>query len=59
VDGQCQRYPEIATIALKYLSAPVSSVASEWEFKVARDLANGSRTQLKPDNKEKLLFFET
>jgi len=58
VDGQCQRYPEIATIAVKYLSAPVSSVASEWEFKVARDLANGSRTRLKPDNAEKLLFLK-
>jgi len=56
--GQCQRYPEIATIALKYLSAPVSSVASEREFKVARDLANGSRTRLKPDNVEKLLFLK-
>ena len=49
--GQCQRCPEIATIALKYLSAPVSSVASEREFKVARDLANGSRTRSKPNLK--------
>jgi len=56
--GQCQKCPEIATIALKYLSAPVSSVASEREFKVARDLANGSRTRLKPDNVEKLLFLK-
>jgi len=56
--GQCQRYPQIATITLKYLSAPVSSVASEREFKVAIDLANGSRTRLKPDNVEKLLFLK-
>jgi len=32
----------------------VSSVASEKEFKVAR--ANASRTRLKPDNVEKVLF---
>jgi len=34
--GQCHRYPEIATLALKYLSTPVISVTSELEFKVAR-----------------------
>jgi len=56
--GQCQRYPEIVTIALKHLSAPVSSVASEREFKVTRDLTNGSRTRLKPDNVEELLFLK-
>jgi len=37
----------------KYLSTPVSSVTSEREFEVARDLANVSRTRLKPDNVEK------
>ena len=55
--GQCQRYPEIATMALKYLSAPVSSVASEREFKVAREAGNGSGPRLKPDV-EKLLFLK-
>ena len=54
--GQCQRYPDIAAIAWKYLSTPVSSVASEREFKVAR--ANGSRTLLKSDNVEKVLFLK-
>jgi len=34
----------------------VSSIASEKEFKVAS--ANGSRTRLKPDNEEKVLFLK-
>ena len=53
--GQCQRYPEIATIALKYLSAPVSSVASERELKWQE---TWRRTRLKPDNVKKLLFLK-
>jgi len=56
--GQCQRYPENATIALKYLSASVSSVASAGVFKVAIHLTNGSRTRLKPDNVKKSLFLK-
>ena len=47
---QCQVFPQLAEIALQYLSASISSVASEREFKVARDLANGNRTRLKPAN---------
>ena len=37
------RYPELANLAIRYLLPPVSSVSSEREFKVARDIANGNR----------------
>ena len=37
------RYSELATLANRYLTPPISSVASEHEFKVVRDIANGNR----------------
>lgn len=33
-------------------------MASEREFKVARDLANGARTRLKPSSVQRLLFLK-
>uniref|UniRef100_A0A915KGE7 HAT C-terminal dimerisation domain-containing protein n=1 Tax=Romanomermis culicivorax TaxID=13658 RepID=A0A915KGE7_ROMCU len=50
------RFCEI--IARKFLAAPLSSVASEREFKGARNLANGIRTGLLPKNLQKLLFLK-
>ena len=51
-------YPELATLVNRYLTSPISSVASEREFKVARDIANGNRVQLRPQNVQKLLFLK-
>lgn len=48
----------IFKLAMRYLSAPISSVASEREFKSARDIANGDRVRLLPKNVEKLLFLK-
>ena len=52
------RYPELATIANRYLTPPISSVASEREFKVGRDIANGNTVRLRPQNVQKLLFLK-
>jgi len=51
------RFPEMARLALKFLSAPLSSVASEREFKIARDLTNGNRNRLRSRNVQRLLFL--
>ena len=52
------RYPELATLANRYLTTPISSVASEREFKVARDIGNGNRVRFRPQNMQKLLFLK-
>ena len=52
------RYPELANLAIRYLSPPVSSVSSEREFKVTRDIANGNRVRLRPQNVQKFLFLK-
>jgi len=41
---------------LKFLSAPISSVASEREFKIARNLTNGNRNRLRQRTVQRLLF---
>ena len=43
---------------LIFLLSPVSSVSSEREFKVARDIANVNRVRLRPQNVQKLLFLK-
>ena len=52
------RYPKLANLAIRYLSPPASSVSSERKFKVARDIANGNRVRLRPQNVQKLLFLK-
>ena len=42
----------------KFLSAPISSVASEREFKIAHDLTNGNRNRLRLRNVQRLLFLK-
>ena len=51
------RYPELTTLANRYLTPPITSVACEREFKVARDIANGNRVRLRPQNVQKLFFW--
>lgn len=50
--------PILAKFAKKFLSAPMGSVASEREFKVASDITGGDRTRLLPENAEMLLFLK-
>lgn len=45
-------------VALQYLSAPISSVASEREFKSARNISHGPRSHLLPENLRRLLFLK-
>ena len=52
-----KKYPTLASLARKYLSAPLGSIASEREFKVAKRVVHG-RQNLKPGNVEKLLFLK-
>ena len=52
------RYPELLTLANRYLTPPISSVASEREFKVARDIANGNTVRLRPQNVQKLVILK-
>ena len=48
--------PPIVTIALQYLIAPATSVASERMFSKAGDILDKKRSTLKPKRIEKILF---
>lgn len=50
--------PVLAKLGKKFLSAPMGSVASEREFKVASGITGGDRINLLPENAEKLLFLK-
>ena len=43
---------------LIFLLSAVSSVSSEREFKVTRNITNGNRVRLRPQNVQKLLFLK-
>ena len=51
------KYPHLADLARKYLSAPMASIASEREFKIAKRVTT-NRYNLKPGNVEQLLFLK-
>lgn len=53
--GNQTRYPILCTLARRYLSAPLGSVASERCFKVAKLIVK-DRVRLKAENVEMLLF---
>ena len=52
-----KKFPRLATLARRFLSAPMGSVASEREFKIAKRVTT-NRGTLKPGNVEKLLFMK-
>jgi len=44
-------------VAKQFLAAPLSSVASEREFKVGKRVITDTRNRLLPENAEKLIWF--
>ncbi|CAI5670007.1 unnamed protein product [Oreochromis niloticus] len=52
------RFPTLAKVARKYLSAPCSSVESERLFTSVSHIIDENRNRLTADNAEKLLYFK-
>ena len=52
------RFPELALLVRKYLSAPASSVPSEQLFSKAGLVYDPQRSRLDPTRAEKLLFIK-
>ena len=52
-----EKFPILCNLAKCFLSAPLGSIASEREFKIAKRVTTG-RFNLKPVNVQKLLFFK-
>ena len=50
-------YPLLAKLAMKHLSIPATSVASERSFGTARHIISDQRNCLDPDRAEMLLFL--
>ena len=51
--------PNLAAVARRYLSIIMSSAASERLFSIAGQTVNDLRTQLDPDNVEKIVFLRS
>lgn len=51
------RFPKLAPLAQRYLSAPATSVASERLFSTAGHILDSRRTRLSPQKAEQLIFL--
>ena len=56
--AQALKYPLISKVAKQYMSVQATSVASERVFSVAGDVVTAKRSQLSPDNVDRLLFLK-
>ena len=57
--NNCNRSPCMAKLAIKYLSAPPTSVQSERLFSVASHVYDEKRNRLAPEKAEMLLFIKS
>jgi hypothetical protein len=55
--GNKERFPMVALLARRYISAPMGSIASEREFKIAKRVVTG-RWTMKPESVEMCLFLK-
>ncbi|XP_053158029.1 zinc finger BED domain-containing protein 4-like isoform X2 [Hemicordylus capensis] len=55
---RCQVWPDLATVARRFLSCPPSTVQSERVFSMAGDVVTPLRSRLKADLVERLVFLK-
>lgn len=56
--GKMRQWPELRRQAIKYLACPVASVSSEHVFSAAGTVVTVRRTNLLPENMEKLTVIK-
>jgi hypothetical protein len=57
ITRKIKRYPQLVTLAVKYLGIPATSVSSERIFSKAGEIVNRRRASLKPSTVDMLVFL--